>query len=257
MGGAPGTPSSIIVDSSDDGNSPSSNTGAMEMLQEYYGSIGQQPPRFDPEKGYVYQRDLVGVGGGGGGSAAASYKGEDSTSFSAGGGGAKAGSTYSAQPFGQQQMMGSPGEHQQQAQQGLDYQASQIQIPVAGPSNHAAPASPTTHQHQQQQQQSHPHQLSWQSSYGSPPLVHASHPAENYPQQQQQQQQNYHHHHQQQQQHHQQNYNSSPLLYGHPLNVNPPHAYPQIIQRYPHGAAPEPTQEEIWRDFMVGYQQPC
>ncbi|TFK25651.1 hypothetical protein FA15DRAFT_341874 [Coprinopsis marcescibilis] len=47
---------------------------------------------------------------------------------------------------------------------------------------------------------------------------------------------------------------TSSLMYGHPMDVNSPQAYHPVIQRYGSGAPHERTQEEIWRDFMMGYQ---
>jgi hypothetical protein len=134
---------------------------------------------------------------------------------------------------------------------GLDYhQTSQMQM-------YGQSSQQQQFQHQQQQQQpAQQQQQPWNSPYVSPtshhphPHPHPHHEEYHYHQQQQPQSQS-----QSPSQHHP-SVPSTPLMYGHPLNINPPHAYPQIIQRYAPGVVPERTQEEIWRDFMMGYQQP-
>ncbi|EAU90302.2 hypothetical protein CC1G_12055 [Coprinopsis cinerea okayama7 len=77
-------------------------------------------------------------------------------------------------------------------------------------------------EHHPQQQQQPPHQ--WSSNSYSPPPPHNQQPHAHPP----------------------------TMMYGHPLDVQPPHAYNPTI-RYAPGAPPNRTQEEIWRDFMMGY----
>ncbi|KAH6916233.1 fungal-specific transcription factor domain-containing protein, partial [Coprinopsis sp. MPI-PUGE-AT-0042] len=45
------------------------------------------------------------------------------------------------------------------------------------------------------------------------------------------------------------------MYYGHPLDVGSPQTFNPIVNRYGPGMPHRQTQEEIWRDFMVGYQQ--
>jgi hypothetical protein len=227
-----GTPSSMPQDSDDNRDSPNSNSGAMEMLHEYYGSLGQQPPRNCSMK-YEYEQDSSPASF----SDEASYASKPTTMSSH-----QPPQAY-ARPF-----LSPPGS-MVAPEPGLDYhQTSQMQM-------YGQSSQQQQFQHQQQQQQpAQQQQQPWNSPYVSPtshhPHPHPHHEEYHYHQQQQPQSQS-----QSPSQHHP-SVPSTPLMYGHPLNINPPHAYPQIIQRYAPGVVPERTQEEIWRDFMMGYQQP-
>ncbi|RXW14682.1 hypothetical protein EST38_g11178 [Candolleomyces aberdarensis] len=219
-----GTPSSIPPDS-DDRDSPNSNSGAMEMLHEYYGSLGQQPPRNCSMK-YEYEQDSSMASF----SEEASYASKPTTMSSH-----QPPQAY-ARPF-----LSPPGS-MVAPEPGLDYhQASQMQM--YGQTSQQQQQQQQQFQQQQQQQPPSQQQQPWNSPYVSPTSHHPHH-------------EEYHYHQQQSPTQHHPSVPSTPLMYGHPLNINPPHAYPQIIQRYAPGVVPERTQEEIWRDFMMGYQQP-
>ncbi|KAF6761455.1 hypothetical protein DFP72DRAFT_987681 [Ephemerocybe angulata] len=237
---SPATPSSGVMGGSDGGNSPNSNPGAMEMLQKYCGSIGQQAPGYS--KAETYNSSLYGHGVGMHMSGL-SYAPEETTRTSSKSPVGQMGSlsgyhTPQGAPYLSNRPFLSPPGSSLIPEPGLSYKASQIQMEGITESS----STPISRHHSSSQTQQQYHEP-W-SMYSSPSMSHQGHGRpEEYSQPtppQQPQQRGY----------------SAPM-YGHPLKVNHPDAFPQIIHRYPSGEGPlEPTQEEIWRDFMMGYQQP-
>jgi hypothetical protein len=227
-----GSPASRILDDSDDGNSLNGqHNGAMEILHAYYGAIGMQPtPPHQLECSRSYGSYDSGV----------------------------ARSTY-GDPFSTTEISPPSMPNDAPLPYGRPSMAppTSMLAPEAGSSHVESYHFPTPVLHQphaqvrREQQQHHVyHEYSQGHSqgqqWGISPMHHQAsghHLSAEYRGQTHQNPSSY--------------ANSNQPMYGYSAQlVDPTQGYAQAAQRPGHGVPiVERTQEEIWRDFMMGYQQ--
>lgn len=219
-----GSPASRILDDSDDGNSVNGqHNGAMEILHAYCGAVGLQPappPQLDYSRSY---------GSYDGGVARPAY-----------------GNAFSTTEIPPASMPNEPYGRASMAP------PASMLAPEAGPSHvesYHSPSSILRRPHAQvlrEQQQHHAyHNYSQQQSQGQQwgiapmhPQASGQHIGAEYQGQAQQNPSGY----------------ANQAMYGY--NADPSQGYALTAQRPGHGVPMvERTQEEIWRDFMMGYQQ--